>query len=70
MHPNAATAASCDSVGAQMYRFCWNRSTPAISSGGAVIQPRRQPVIEKYLEKLLTTTASGLMASALSARSP
>jgi len=29
------------------------------SRGGTSIQPSRQPVIEKYLEKELTTTAGG-----------
>ena len=43
--------------GAQMYTFCCSRSTASRRWSGTTIQPSRQPVIEKYLLKLLTTTA-------------
>jgi hypothetical protein len=37
---------------------------------GTISQPMRHPVIEKYFEKLLTTTASSVWASAVSSRTP
>ena len=37
----------------------------SIKSSGATSQPSRQPTIEKYLEKLFTTIASGAYSSAL-----
>ena len=40
------------------------------SLGGTTIQPTRQPVMLKYLEKLLITQASWLISKALTARSP
>ena len=60
--------ATWQTCGAQMYRFCCSRSTVATRCGGTTIQPSRQPVIEKYFEKLLTTTASVPNDSAVSAR--
>ncbi len=46
--------------GAEMNRFCARHSTGRTSSSGSTVQPIRQPVIEKYLLKLLITTALGL----------
>ena len=43
-------------------------STARRSRSGTSIQPIRQPVIEKYLEKLEKTTASRLVSQALRAR--
>ncbi len=43
-----------------MKKFCARHSTARSSAGGTTIQPSRQPVIEKYFEKLLTTMASSL----------
>ena len=43
-----------------MKKFCARHSTARSMSGGTTIQPIRQPVIEKYFEKLLTTIASSL----------
>ena len=40
-----------------MKKFCVSRSIGRTRSGGTTSQPIRQPVIEKYFEKLLTTTA-------------
>jgi len=45
-------------------------ATAGTSAGGSTSQPRRQPVMPKYLEKLLTTTASGASSAALVAGSP
>ncbi|MEZ5135202.1 MAG: hypothetical protein R2699_09165 [Acidimicrobiales bacterium] len=67
---NAAHAASCGNVGGATVRFCARRSTGAASSSGSTSQPTRQPVIEKYLEQLCTTTASSLDAAAVRAGSP
>jgi|GEM_PF-5585506 len=39
-------------------------SATGTQSVGTTIQPRRQPVMPKYLEKLLTTIASGACANA------
>ena len=38
-----------------MVRLWDSRSTATAIGVGATTQPRRQPVIEKYLEKLLMT---------------
>jgi hypothetical protein len=38
-----------------MKRFCTSRSTRRTWASGTTIQPMRQPVIEKYLEKELMT---------------
>ena len=40
------------------------------SASGTTSQPTRQPVIEKYLEKLLITTASPQWASAVCSAMP
>ncbi|MCY1364762.1 hypothetical protein D9M69_515820 [compost metagenome] len=53
-----ASAACCAMVLAQMNRFCANRSTTGTSAGGSTSQPRRQPVMLKYLEKLLMLMTS------------
>ena len=47
-------------------RFWPNRSTATDRSSGSTSQPTRQPVIEKYFEKLLTTTAEGEPAAVAS----
>ena len=60
-----ARAACCEMVEAQMNRFCAMRSTTGTMASGTTIQPRRQPVILKYLLKLLMEMMSSLMASAL-----
>ena len=54
---NAATAACCDSTGGQMVKFPVRQSTVRRSTSGTRSQPSRQPVMAKYLEKLLTTNA-------------
>ena len=43
---------------------------PATAAGGATSQPRRQPVMPKYLEKLLSTKASSSTSSTLAASQP
>ena len=48
----AATWLAC---GAQMKKFCVSRSMRRTWLSGTTIQPMRQPVIEKYLEKELMT---------------
>ena len=48
-----ARAACCATVLGQMKRFCASFSTACATSSGATIQPRRQPVMLKYFEKLL-----------------
>ena len=48
-----ASAACCATVLAQMKRFCASRSITGTSASGTTSQPRRQPVMLKYLEKLL-----------------
>ena len=48
-----------------MNRFCARHSTGRTRSSGSTIQPTRQPVIEKYLEKLLMTMAFRLNAAAV-----
>ena len=50
--------ATCGSAGGQMVKFPVRQSTARCSSCGTSSQPSRQPVIAKYFEKLLTTTAS------------
>ena len=60
-----ASAARCAMVEAQMKRFCASFSIAPTSAGGTTIQPRRQPVIEKYFEKLLMEMTSSPCASAL-----
>jgi hypothetical protein len=53
-----------------MYRFCASRSIGRTRSGGATSQPRRQPVMQKYLEKPPTTIAWSAAASTLGAGVP
>ena len=53
-----ASAACCASADAQMNRFCASFSTAPTSAGGTTSQPRRQPVMLKYFEKLLTVITS------------
>ncbi len=48
-----------------MNKFWVRHSTGRIRSSGSTIQPTRQPVMEKYLEKLFTTIAFGLNAAAV-----
>ena len=48
-----------------MNRFCARHSTGRSRSSGSNSQPIRHPVIEKYFEKLFTTTACGLNDAAL-----
>ena len=47
----------------QMNRFCASRSTTGTSASGTTIQPSRQPVMLKYLEKLLMLMTWSSMAS-------
>ena len=53
-----------------MNRFWASRSTARRWLGGTTIQPTRQPVIEKYLEKLLMTNTSSVTSSADTAGRP
>ena len=55
---NAAIAACCASTGGQIVKLPVSTSTGRRSCSGTSIQPIRQPVIEKYLENELNTTAS------------
>ena len=50
-------AACCDKTGGQMVKFPVRQSTARRNSAGTSSQPSRQPVMAKYFEKLLTTTA-------------
>src|SRR3954447_18099896 len=61
----AATAARWGSAGGQIVKLPVRRSTARRSRSGTSSQPSRQPVIEKYLEKELTTIASREVAHAL-----
>ena len=63
-------AERCEILGAEIKRFCASRSTAADKSSGTTIQPRRQPVIQKYFENPLKTIAASPCASALLGRSP
>ena len=47
-----------------------SRSTASSNSSGTSSHPIRQPVIEKYFEKLLTTTPARLESQALAAGGP
>ncbi len=49
----------------QMNRFCARRSITGTSASGTTIQPRRQPVMLKYLLKLLMLMMSSSSASAV-----
>lgn len=60
-----ASAACCATVLGQMKRFCASRSTTGTMASGTTIQPRRQPVMLKYLLKLLMLTMSSPIASAV-----
>src|SRR5205814_9884894 len=53
-----ASAACRASVEGEMKRFCASFSTSRTIPDGTTIQPSRQPVIWKYLEKLLMTNTS------------
>ena len=48
-----AKAAYCDTVLGQINRFCAKRSMTGTKVSGTTSQPKRQPVMLKYLEKLL-----------------
>ena len=50
----AASAACCAIVEAQMKRCCASFSNARTSGSGSTTQPSRQPVMQKYFEKLLT----------------
>ena len=63
----AASAAICESVGTEIARFCCSRSIGRTSEGGTTIQPIRQPVMQKYLEKELITTTRSERRAAVSA---
>ena len=68
---NAATAAYWRGAGGQMREVAGQAvDRRARSSAGTSIQPSRQPVIEKYLEKLFTTIASREVRQALASGSP
>ena len=56
---NAATAACWDSAGGQIVKLPVSTSTGGAGRSGTSIQPIRQPVIEKYFENELNTTACG-----------
>ena len=68
--PKTASAAICGKVGAEMKRFWARHSTARARSAGTSIQPRRQPVMEKYFEKLLTTMAVSSREAALTVSAP
>ena len=53
-----------------MKRLCARHSTVRTSDSGSTAQPSRQPVIEKYFEKLLMTIASSSKASAVTGAWP
>ncbi len=55
-----ASAACWAMVEAQMNRFCARRSTTGTMASGTTIQPKRQPVMLKYLLKLLMLMMSSL----------
>ncbi|MNW10305.1 hypothetical protein D3C71_2074940 [compost metagenome] len=57
-------------LGALMYRFCASFSKSATAPGGATSQPRRQPVMPKYLEKLFRTKAPSSTSNTLAASIP
>ncbi len=56
-------------MGGAISRFAANFTNGSTRFSGTTSQPRRQPVIEKYLEKLLTTITSLLVDSAVDAGS-
>ncbi len=59
-----ARPACCAMLDAQMNRFCDSFSIARTMSGGTTSQPSRQPVMLKYLEKLLMTMMSSPSDSA------
>ena len=65
-----ASAACWAAVGAQMNRCCASFSNSRTRAAGSTTQPRRQPVMQKYFEKLLTRTTSPGSPSALAGRLP
>ena len=67
---NAARHARCASTGGQIVKLPVSTSTARRSRSGTSIQPMRQPVIEKYFEKLPNTTrlAAGLPRAARASR--
>ena len=60
----AASAACWASAGGQIVKFPVSTSTARRSRGGTIIQPIRQPVIEKYFENDEKTMASRLVDQA------
>ena len=67
MPSKAASAAICDSVGTEIARFCCSRSIGRTSGSGTTIQPTRQPVMQKYFENELITSACGESSAAVTA---
>ena len=65
-----AIAACCATVDGEMKRFCASFSISRTYAGGATSQPMRQPVIWKYLEKLLMTKMSSPASNAVRACLP
>src|SRR6266487_5457529 len=63
----AASAAIWESVGTEIARFCCRRSIGRTSAGGTTIQPTRHPVMQKYFENELITTARSDSTAAVSA---
>ena len=63
----AGTAACCAAAGAQMNRCCASRSKRFTRCAGSTAQPSRQPVMQKYFEKLFTSTTSPSRPAALRA---
>ena len=60
-------AAICDNVGTEMERFCCSRSIGRTSCSGTTIQPTRHPVMQKYFENELMTSARGDSSAAVTA---
>ena len=56
-----------NSVGTEIERFCCSRSIGRTSGSGTTIQPTRQPVMQKYFENELITSASGDSSAAVTA---
>src|SRR3546814_16702352 len=63
MQSNAFNPACCAREGGVRNRLPMRARAVSIRSGGKTTQPSRQPAMEKYLEKLFTTTASGANSS-------
>ena len=66
----AAQAACCAAAGAEMKRCCASFSNPRTAVGGSTTQPSRQPVMQKYFEKLLMITTSPGKSSAVHGSAP